>query len=197
MIRGDLFQGGGVRLSLVEPEVSAKAWARWNRNSIFHRYLDNDPANLFSPKKIQEWIEKENEGGKDFSFHILTQPEDRFIGFVSLFIPSPQQRDAWVAIGIGEASEWSKGYGTGAMLQALRYAFLELNLHRVSLGVFEYNRRAIRSYEKAGFILEGIERGVLNRDGERANIFYMGILRSEWEAINTPVSIREGVSDGK
>ena len=64
----------------------------------------------------------------------------------------------------------------------LRYAFLELNLQRVSLDVFDYNQRAIRSYEKAGFTLEGRQRGVLLREGKRWDLVYMGILREEWLA---------------
>jgi RimJ/RimL family protein N-acetyltransferase len=65
----------------------------------------------------------------------------------------------------------------------LRYAFTELNLHRVSLDTFEYNPRAIRSYEKAGFKIEGRVRQLLNREGRRWDVIYMGILREEWEKI--------------
>ncbi|MFM8321349.1 MAG: GNAT family N-acetyltransferase [Chloroflexota bacterium] len=65
----------------------------------------------------------------------------------------------------------------------LRYAFQELPLNRVTLNVFEYNPRAVRSYEKAGFRVEGRVRGGLNRDGKRYDMIYMGILRAEWEAL--------------
>jgi RimJ/RimL family protein N-acetyltransferase len=63
-----------------------------------------------------------------------------------------------------------------------RYAFEELNLHRLSLGVFAYNPRARRAYEKAGFVVEGRERGAILRDGQRADVIIMGILREEWRA---------------
>jgi RimJ/RimL family protein N-acetyltransferase len=46
----------------------------------------------------------------------------------------------------------AKGYGTDAMKLILRY-ILSSNLRRVSLDVFEYNQRAIRSYE-GGFQLK-------------------------------------------
>jgi RimJ/RimL family protein N-acetyltransferase len=64
----------------------------------------------------------------------------------------------------------------------LRFAFEELNLYRVSLDVFEYNPRAVRSYEKAGFSHEGRLRRCLNRNGRRWDLIYMGILRDEWFA---------------
>ncbi|MCK4899416.1 MAG: GNAT family N-acetyltransferase, partial [Anaerolineales bacterium] len=75
---------------------------------------------------------------------------------------------------------WGKGFGTDAVSVILRYAFHELNLHRVSLGVFEYNRRARRSYEKVGFSVEGRIRGDMLRQGRRWDVFIMGILREEW-----------------
>jgi RimJ/RimL family protein N-acetyltransferase len=46
--------------------------------------------------------------------------------------------------------------------------------------VFEYNQRAIRSYEKAGFRLEGRQRQYIQREGHRWDLIYMGILREEW-----------------
>ena len=66
----------------------------------------------------------------------------------------------------------------------LRFAFDELNLHRVSLNVFEYNQRAIRSYEKVGFVVEGREREFLRRTGQCWDMIFMCILREEWEQKN-------------
>jgi RimJ/RimL family protein N-acetyltransferase len=62
----------------------------------------------------------------------------------------------------------------------LRYAFTEVNLQRVSLTVFEYNPRAVRSYEKTGFRHEGRFRQFLNRENRRWDMLFMGILRDEW-----------------
>ncbi len=53
----------------------------------------------------------------------------------------------------------------------------ELNLHRLSPNVFEYNQRAICCYEKAGFVTEGRVRQFFQRDGRRWDFTYMGILR--------------------
>jgi RimJ/RimL family protein N-acetyltransferase len=68
------------------------------------------------------------------------------------------------------------------MRVVLRYAFQELNLRRVSLTTYEYNPRAIRSYEKAGFIHEGRARKFLLREGRRWDLLFMGVLREEWLA---------------
>jgi RimJ/RimL family protein N-acetyltransferase len=61
------------------------------------------------------------------------------------------------------------------MRLVLRYAFDELNLHRVSLTVFEYNERALRTYRKLGFVEEGRQRARLLRFGKRWDMVVMGI----------------------
>ncbi len=64
----------------------------------------------------------------------------------------------------------------------LTFAFDELNLHRVQLTVFSYNRPAIALYEKLGFQREGTFREFLQRDGRRHDMFLYGLLRREWQA---------------
>lgn len=178
-----LFHGKLVRLTAESPEVLGRAFSRWGRDTEYHRLLDTEHAQLWSAKKIQKWIEDdlEKDQTSEFFFQIRTLEGDQLIGFVGLFDIQWNHGDAWIGIGIGERDFWGNGYGTDAMRVVLRYAFSELNLHRVTLGVFDYNYRAIRSYEKAGFMLEGREREFLHRDGSRADALIMGILRGEWE----------------
>jgi RimJ/RimL family protein N-acetyltransferase len=57
---------------------------------------------------------------------------------------------------------------------------MDLGAQRVSLGVHEYNPRAFRAYEKAGFRLEGRTRQDVLREGKRTDSLWMGILREEW-----------------
>jgi RimJ/RimL family protein N-acetyltransferase len=145
--------------------------------------LDSSPSPLWSAKKATAWFEKDLERDltQGFDFGIRTLVDGRLIGFVALFGLRWSHGDTLVGIGIGEPEDWGKGYGTDAMRVLLRYAFTELGLHRVSLGVFEYNPRAIRSYQKAGFQIEGRERQLLLREGRRWDALMMGILREEWE----------------
>ncbi len=179
-----LFQGELVRFIAPDPQLAAGLHTRWMRDSEFVRLLDADPARLFSVDKNKEWYEKnlvEEQKNDELFLLIRTLEEDRTIGLIGLDGIRWTHGDAWVGIGLGEREYWGKGYGTDAMRILLRYAFEELNLHRLSLSVFEYNPRAIRSYEKVGFVIEGSARQFLNRDGQRYDMIFMGILREEWE----------------
>ncbi len=179
------YQGKLVRLSPEDPQVMAEAFARWNQNSEYFRLLDSDAAHLWSARKIKEWLEKDIDTPlpNHLDFGIRTLVGDKLIGFIGFDGINWINRDSYVAIGIGEADFWSKGYGSEAMRLMLHYGFTELNLHRVSLTVFEQNPRGIRSYEKCGFTHEGRIREFLLRDGQRSDMLHMGILRDEWERL--------------
>jgi RimJ/RimL family protein N-acetyltransferase len=177
----NLFKGNLVFLAGLESEEIGKSFAQWNRDSEYMRLLDSDPPRLFSAKAIQEWLEKKLESDTDmYWFAIRALEDDRLLGDITLSVINWGSREAFTGIGIGAREFWGKGYGTEAMQLLLRYGFTELNLRRISLTVFEFNQRALRSYEKAGFRQEGRQRQFIQREGRRWDIIYMGILREEW-----------------
>jgi RimJ/RimL family protein N-acetyltransferase len=181
MAMEDLFKGKLVRLAGIDPEEVSKSFAQWNRDSEFMRLLDTDPPRLHSSKVIKGWVEKELEKATDmYWFAIRTLEDDRLLGDITLSVINWGSHEAFVGIAIGERGFWGQGYGTDAMRLILRYGFMELNLRRILLTVFEFNQRALRSYEKAGFQLEGHQRQSMQREGRRWDILYLGILREEW-----------------
>ncbi len=181
----DIYRGALVRLAADSPDVLAKAFLHWNQDSEAHRLADSEPASLWSEKKLKEFVEKSQKPSPDsFRFSIHTLQDDKLIGGVGLWIHSWSSAEAWLGISIRDRAYWGKGYGTDAVRLAVQYGFLELNLHRISLGLHAFNERARKSYEKAGFQLEGRMRGEGKRDGVRFDSLWMGILREEWLALN-------------
>ncbi len=177
-----LLQGKLVRLAAADSELIPSLFTAWQRDGEYARMLDTDPARLWS---LTHWKEDTEKGFRDdeTNFLIRTLEEDRPIGFVTMGGVPKNHGDTWLAIGIGVRRFWGKGYGEDAMRVAMRYAFEELNLFRVSLNVIGYNERAIRLYKKIGFVEEGREREFCHRDGQRYDLVYMGLLHSDWAAV--------------
>jgi RimJ/RimL family protein N-acetyltransferase len=178
----DILKGEVVRLSALDADELGKASARWGRDSEFRRLLDSNAPHLYSQKAVQKWFEKDIDEQlvNQYWFSIRTLADDKLLGDIDLFVYDWAGRDAFVGLGIGEREFWGRGYGTDVMRVILRYAFTEVNLNRVTLDVFEYNPRAIRSYEKTGYRHEGRIRQFLNKEGKRWDMLFMGILREEW-----------------
>lgn len=113
---------------------------------------------------------------------IETLPADgqagTLIGTVGLHDISERNRHAELGISIGEKAYWSQGYGADAVRTLVRYAFEELNLHRVYLRVYSFNPRARRAYEKAGFQLEGTLRQHIFRHGAYHDEWIMAVVQS-------------------
>jgi RimJ/RimL family protein N-acetyltransferase len=91
---------------------------------------------------------------------------------------------AEVAIFLTETSRWGKGLGTDAMNALLDFAFGELRLERVWLRVFDYNERAVRSYEKSGFVREVVLRHDRFHRGAHHDVYLMAIVRPDWEKLD-------------
>ncbi len=106
------------------------------------------------------------------------------IGSARLHHISRTDRSATYAIGIFDVSLLSKGIGSEVTKLILKYAFKEMKLHRVDLKVLEYNKRAIRCYEKCDFKIDGILRDSAFIEGNFHSDIIMSILEDEWERNN-------------
>lgn len=119
----------------------------------------------------------------DKSFAIETIAEQKYIGGVAFHAINWLNRSAGLGITIGDKSYWGRGYGTDAMRVMMRLGFDKMNLHRLWLHVYEYNRRAIASYEKCGFKREGVLRKERFYRGSYYDTVVMGMLDDEFRAL--------------
>lgn len=103
------------------------------------------------------------------------------IGNVSLININWTVRSAEIGIMIGEKTFWNQGYGSEAMQTLINWAFSRLNLNRIYLHVYETNPRAIRAYQKIGFVQDGRLRQAHYADGRYWDVFIMSVLRSDWQ----------------
>ncbi|WP_214408475.1 GNAT family N-acetyltransferase [Sphaerisporangium fuscum] len=95
---------------------------------------------------------------------------------------TPDARGWSARIGMILVSPAARGRGIGAAVieAAMRIAFEELQVHRLDLGVYPHNTRAIGLYERLGFRREGVHREVTLVDGEWWSSVNMSILSHEW-----------------
>ena len=173
--------GERVRLRAVERDDVEK----------FHEWV-NDPdvtegLALFLPMSMQDeekWFDNlavRPLEEKPFGIEIQDGNGWKLIGNCAFFGFEWPARSAEVGIMIGEKSLWNHGYGTEVMGMLLRHGFETLNLNRVFLRVYSTNVRAVRAYEKAGFIQEGRLREAVYKHGKYDDVIMMGALRSRWK----------------
>ncbi|HIP95838.1 MAG TPA: N-acetyltransferase [Anaerolineae bacterium] len=172
--------GQKVRLRAIERD-DLPTFVRWfNDPEVRHYLTAYMPMSLAEEEK---WFEGQlqKQDGRIFAIEVIDGDQPVHIGNVGIHDVDWKNRAAEVGIVIGEKDYWGKGYGTDALKTLLRFAFQEMNLHRVQLRVHDYNARALRCYEKCGFQHEGRQRQALFRDGEYHDVLLMGILAGEFQ----------------
>jgi RimJ/RimL family protein N-acetyltransferase len=180
MIAPNLLRGEKVRLTAVNPN-DMSAIARWWADTDFLRFYDTPPATPRNEDQLSRRFDLSQTSSELFLFAIRLLIDDGIIGLLEFDGINWWNRTTFVSIGIGEAEQRGRGYGLDAMSAGLRFAFHELNLHRVCLTVFSYNEPAIALYERLGFTREGVYREHLERDGRRYDMILYGLLRREWQ----------------
>lgn len=111
-----------------------------------------------------------------------SRSDGRIIGHGELgFVDRRNLSAELMRILVGPADLRGKGYGEALVRELVRIGFRELGLHRLDLKVFDFNRSAIRCYERVGFRHEGTLREARKQGNEYWNTYIMGLLSHEWE----------------
>lgn len=82
---------------------------------------------------------------------------------------------------IGDKRWWRKGVASEAMALRTRYAFRELNLHKLITEVYVDNPASRRALEKAGYRTVGIHREQYFTLGRWHDVWIGEVLRDDWE----------------
>lgn len=163
-------------------------FVRWLADADTKRHLSL--RSPMSQAMEEKWFEHavEQQGRDRYHFVICLIDDGRPIGIADLHELNLEEGHAAFGILIGEKAEWNRGYGTEALNTICDFGFGQLRLERIALDVYAANKRAQRSYEKAGFRLEGTLRHGHFADGEFLDVLRMALLRDEWLALERPRS---------
>ena len=95
-------------------------------------------------------------------------------------------RHGTTGIVIGAKRAWGKGNATDAMRLRTRYAFRELDLHKLMTEVFVSNEASRRALERNGYRSVGVRREHFFSGGRWHDIWLGEVLRDDWERSQTP-----------
>jgi RimJ/RimL family protein N-acetyltransferase len=177
-----MWRGDKIELGPIQREYLLK-YVEWLNDWEVGRFLVPGVPFLFNLEDETDWFEQRRKDKSSMVFAILALPEKQLIGNCGLHNLDWKNRAAVFGIFIGDKNCWNKGYGTDATRTLLRFAFEQLGLNRVELEVYDFNPRAIRAYEKAGFRRDGVRRQALYRDGAFHDIYLMGIVREDRDTL--------------
>lgn len=177
-----MLEGKSVVLRALEPADLERAY-KWMNDPEVRRYV----AMRYPVARVDEQAWLRDRPPNSFAGGVrlaIDTKEGVHIGNLDLREVRPEDRSASLGIVIGEKEYWSNGHGTDALTTLLRFAFYEMNLHRVSLHTFEFNERGQACYRKCGFVEEGRLREHYYAEGRYWDCLVMAVLREEFEALH-------------
>jgi RimJ/RimL family protein N-acetyltransferase len=103
------------------------------------------------------------------------------VGYCEIFGYNRKTSSAQLSRVIISPRHRNKGFAQIMIGGVLSFGFEKLGLNRLGLGVFDFNKPAIKCYKNAGFKLEGTLRESAKVGDNYWNCHIMSILRKEWQ----------------
>lgn len=172
-------KGEKVSLRALEREDINENYLKWINDSEINQYMESGsyPSNMES---LYRYFEGGQNASSSVSFAIINNEDGKHIGNVKIDSIHWIHRRAFLGIMIGEKSSQGKGYGTEATKLALTYAFNQLNLVKIKLGVVASNIAAVKIYEKIGFNQVGYLVDEFYYHGKYHDMIYMEIHKKDY-----------------
>jgi RimJ/RimL family protein N-acetyltransferase len=147
---------------------------RWMNHPEVWRYMDYErPVSIAD---VRGDVERARREGQAF----VVVVGDRPIGRIGLNAFRARDRICSLYMYIGEPSSWGHGYGLDATMTLLEYAFGRMDLHQIELWTLADNDRAIRTYERCGFVQEARLRERSFKEGRWVDRVLMSVNREEF-----------------
>ncbi len=168
-----VLEGAAVRLRPIA-DADTDLIVKWrNTPSVVQNFIFRQ---TFTPEMHRSWLATKVATGQVVQYIIIDKADDKPVGSVYYRDIDGHNRSAEYGIFIGEESARGKGLGTETAKLFTDFGFAELQLHRISLRVLAETPAARRSYEKAGFVQEGIFRDMELLDGQYRDVVFMARL---------------------
>lgn len=154
-------EGDRIFLRSLNVKDASNEYASWLNDPEVNKYLETHESSIDDLKK---YILKQVQDPNSLFVGIYDKGTGKHIGNTKLEPIDWKRKNAVFGILIGDKSYWGKGIGTEATKLIINYAFENMGIDTVELGVISTNIPAIRAYEKSGFervslVKEGIKHG--------------------------------------
>ena len=160
-------------------------YSRWyGDQEVWH--LTSWASAPLGSRAVRKLFDDREVSSADDSFAIHARGKEEPIGVITLTNISETHDSADLSIIVGSPEDRDRGYGREAISLILRHGFEDLDLNRIALSVFEFNKPAIATYEKLGFHEEGRYRQAIKRGDTYFDAILMSLTKAEWRAARNP-----------
>ncbi len=133
----------------------------------------------FDREKIMNWYNTRNEQTDRLDLAIVDKSLNNLVGEAVVNEYDQVNHSMNFRILIGPRGR-NRGLGSEATQLIIDYVFENTDLNQLTLGVYAFNPRAIKVYEKMGFVVDSVDKKDLEYEGEWIDAFNMKLTREKW-----------------
>lgn len=172
-----MYEGKLVRLRAYTKEDIPQALKYLNSYEVAKNLSPGIPY-PFTLEDEEKWYASNSALNDTYNFAIETLEDNLYLGGCGINQVDFKNSHVMIGIFIGDPAYWGKGYGTEALKLLTKFVFEEMNIHKIKLGVYSFNERAIKCYKKVGFIEEGILKKEIFKEGKYYDEHLMALFRN-------------------
>jgi RimJ/RimL family protein N-acetyltransferase len=132
-------------------------------------------------EEIEHAAEAPRERGR-FVIELVRDGFPRPVGAIAFEVANRRSRIATLHGLMLRPDARGRGLARAATRLFTRHLIEDLGFHRVQLECYGYNERAIRHFERSGFVREGVKRKAYWRGGEWVDGVSFGLVREDLDA---------------
>lgn len=150
-----IFRGERISIRLLNQDDVGEAYLRWMNDPEITQYLESR-WKAYAIDDLREYVVNINKNNNEYLLGIFNNIENKHIGNLKIGGINWIHRYADIGIIIGEKDYWGKGFGVEAIRLGSVFAFDELNLNKITAGVYSNNEGSKKIFIKSGFEQTGI-----------------------------------------
>ena len=147
----------------------------WVQNPELRKYTGTEKPSSFEVHEL--WLEGKMQDENNLTF--IIQSNGKPIGLIGTNNLSQKHHTAEMFIYIGNSKNRSNGFGSKAINLFVNKCFYEFDLHKLTSRIFSFNKGSIKTFEKCGFALEGVQREQIKYMNSYYDLLWYGIIRTE------------------
>lgn len=164
----------------LEERDCSPEYEEWLSDHEVNRFLETRFSS-HDRASIRSFIARVRSDPDEFLFGIFLRSDGRHIGNIKVGPIRRVHGLADVSLLIGARDCWGRGYASEAIAALSRYAFAHLAISKLSASMYSQNQASRLAFIKAGYRDEGLRRGHYELDGQRCDLYELGLLPADIE----------------
>lgn len=171
--------GKRIYIKILAPDDVTEHYVAWMNDPEINQYLESR-FRIQTLTSVRAFVEAMNNSPVDSLFGIFLGENNHHIGNIKIGNIDTFHRRAEVGLIIGDRTIWGKGYAAEAILLATQYGLEELNLNKLTAGMYAENIGSFKAFLKCGWRHVGTLKEHCFSHGQYSDEFIVEICKSEY-----------------